>query len=269
MSRVDQVVAANELAWVAWTAGAPASPVRPWLAARGLDPGSVARAGVALGWAGPGWQDLTELLARHRVPTQVAIDAGLVRRAESGRTYDGFRNRIIVAVRDVIGGRILGFMGRRCDDTDARAPKYLNSPGNAAYRKGEVLVGAWEARQQLRAARDQIEALVVCEGPFDVISVATTGRWVAVAPGGTAMTRSQAAWITALARAFDLPVQLAYDGDDAGQQAQWRAWDLLVDTGVPGLRLADIPDHADPGSLHGADLAAALTPPTREHTPTR
>jgi DNA primase len=28
----------------------------------------------------------------------------------------------------------------------------------------------------------------VCEGPFDVLAVASTGRWAAVAPCGTALT---------------------------------------------------------------------------------
>ena len=53
-------------------------------------------------------------------------------------------------------------------------------------------------------------------------------------------------------------MQLAYDGDAAGQEATWRSWDLLGDTGAPGLRLADIPDGRDPASLAPAELAMAL-----------
>lgn len=263
MASTGQIVAANELAWSAWTAGPSAGPARRYLLERGLLPGPVARAGFQLGWAGPGWQEMTELLARHRVPTSVATAAGLVRRSPSDRLYDGFRDRIVVPVRDVTSGRIQGFVARRASDGDPRVPKYLNSPGNPAYRKGECLLGAWEARTVLRTRRDQVDGLVVCEGPFDVLSVASTGRWAAVAPCGTAMTLGHAGWITALARAFDVPVILAYDGDTPGQAAQWRAWDLLVDAGVPSLRLADIPDHADPGGLPAEDLVAALTPPSR------
>ena len=69
-------------------------------------------------------------------------------------------------------GRILGFTARRFDDSDERAPKYINSPTNRAFRKGQELFGAWEARRLLRERRDQIESLVVCEGPIDA-SVST------------------------------------------------------------------------------------------------
>ena len=68
---------------------------------------------------------------------------------------------------------------------------------------------------------------------MDVLNVAATGGWAAVAPCGTAMTAEQARWIIALANAHSLPVLLAYDGDDAGRAASDKAWDLLKQvTGV-------------------------------------
>lgn len=263
MARVAQIQAANDLAWLAWTTAATTSPLPAWLRRRGLDPAAIAGAGHQLGWAGEGWTGLTDLLARHGVPAGVAVDAGLVRTAASGRRYDGFRDRVVLPVRDVVGGRITGFVARRRDDADEHGPKYLNSPSNALFRKGAQLFGAWEARQRLVRDRDTIAGLVVCEGPFDVLNVAATGSWVAVAPCGTAMTRSQAGWVTALAQAFEVPVHLAYDADAAGLTASDRAWDLLVDSGVPSLRLADLPAGADPGELSREQLAAAFAPPRR------
>jgi DNA primase len=214
--------------------------------------------GWQLGWADGSGGDVTALLRRHGVPEAVGLESGLLRRsAGADCTHDGFRNRVMVPTRDLVDGRILGFTGRRVG-SDERAPKYLNSPTNAAYRKSSTLLGAWEARRALRDRGREIQALVVCEGPFDVIRVATTRLWVAVAPCGTALTPEQANWLVALSRAHDLPMQLAYDGDPAGQAATWRAWELLVDAGASSLLLADVPAGQDPGDLSPADLHAVL-----------
>ena len=263
MSSAGQIIAANELAWVAWTTREATTRAPQWLTARGLDPHAITAAGHQVGWAGDSWNDLHDLLTRHRVPTRVALDAGLVRRAESGRIYAGFRDRVVLPVRHVIGGQIAGFTARRVSDHDPRTPKYLNSPANPAYHKSDLLFGAWEARTSLTRHRAAVEHLVVCEGPFDVLNVAAAGRWAAVAPCGTALTPTQASWIAALARAFDLGVQLAFDADPPGQAAADRAWDLLAAAGVPGLRLADLPDGSDPADLTPTQLEAALTPPPR------
>lgn len=268
VGRADQIVAANELAWVRWRTSAASSPVDRWIRSRGLDPQGVQSAGWAFGWAAPGWRDVAELLDRHGVPLGVGVDAGLVRRAESGRIYDGFRGRVVLPVRGLLDGRIRGFTARRIDDSDERAPKYINSPTNSAFRKSHELFGAWEARRLLRERRGQIESLVVCEGPIDVVRVDCGGHWAAVAPCGTALTRAQAEWTVALARAHDLPVVLAFDGDKAGEAAASRAWDLLADLQAPGLRLADLPVGLDPAALSERQLLSALGP-SPASSPTR
>ncbi len=255
----DQIVAANELAWLRWRTAAATSPIDRWIGSRGLDPQALRAAGWALGWAEPEWRDVTNLLERHHVPVGVGKDAGLIRQAESGRLYDGFRGRVVLPIRCLIDGRIRGFTARRVDDTDQRAPKYINSPTNRAFRKSRELFGAWEARQILREQRGQIDALVVCEGPIDVVRVDCARHWAAVAPCGTAVTPSQAEWIVALGRAHDVPVVLAYDGDRAGEAASCRAWDLLAHLNTPGLRLADLPTGRDPAELDDASLATALS----------
>ena len=261
VGREAQIVAANELAWLRWRTAATNSPVDQWIAGRRLDPHSVRAAGWTLGWADSGWRDITDLLNRHRIPTAVAADAGLVRRAESGRIYDGFRGRVVLPIRGLLNGRLLGFTARRIDDTDDRAPKYINSPTNPAFRKGHELFGAWEARRLMKDHRGQIESLVVCEGPIDVIRIDCTQHWAAVAPCGTALTRAQAEWIVALARGNNVPVLLAFDGDAAGEAATWKAWDLLAALHAPGLRLASVPETRDPGDLCDEELAEALAWP--------
>ena len=263
VSSARQLIAANELTWLRWRTATSGAPLDAWLTRRGLDPSDIREAGWTFGWAGDNWHDLADLLRRHRIPLRVGLEAGVVRRAESGRVYDGFRDRIVIPVRDLISGQILGFTARRLEDTDDNVPKYINSPNNVAYQKGRCLLGGWEARQHLRTHSGRIDALVICEGPFDVIRVSAAQRWVAVAPCGTALTQTQAEWITALARAHGLPVQLAFDGDPAGRDATWRAWDLLRDAGARGLCPAEVPEGRDPAELTDTELASALTLPTR------
>ncbi len=98
----------------------------------------------------------------------------------------------------------------------------------------------------------------MCEGPIDAIRIDCAGRWAAVAPCGTALTKAQGEWIVALARANNVSVVVAFDGDAAGQTAAWKAWDLLTDLGAPGLRLADVPHGRDPADLRDGELGEAL-----------
>ena len=267
MATAEQIIAANELAWQHWRTAARSSPVAAWLQGRGLNPDAVARAGWTPGWAADDWQVLTWLLARHGVPTQVGVEAGLLRRSDTGRVYDGFRGRIVLPIRGLNDGRIHAFTARRLADTDDNAPKYVNSPTNPAYQKSHSLFGGWEARQALEARRDSIQPLVICEGPFDVIRIAMAGTWAPIAPCGTALTEAQATWIAATGRTFSVPIILAFDRDHAGETAMWRAWDLLRDNGARNLCLSDLPDGRDPGELNDTELADALRLPTRQPTP--
>lgn len=261
MATAEQIIAANELAWLRWRTAATASPVTAWLAGRGLDPCQVTAAGWAPGWATDQWRDLTHLLARHGIPAEVAVQAGLVRRAESGRLYDGFRGRVVLPIRRSSDGQILGFTARRIDDRDENVPKYVNSPTNPAFTKGRTLFGGWEARETLTERLDEIQSIVVCEGPFDVIRIAIAGRWAPVAACGTALTQAQAEWIVRAGEFFQKPIMLAYDGDTAGENATWRAWDLLRDAGARNLCLADLRADRDPADLEDAELEAALQLP--------
>lgn len=92
------------------------------------------------------------------------IDAGVTTRTRNGRLIDRFRNRIIFPVRDH-AGVIVGVTARISPaETDERAPKYLNTPETAAYRKSELLLGLDPAAiaRLVAGARP-----VLVEGPTD------------------------------------------------------------------------------------------------------
>lgn len=268
-----EVRRANELAWAVWRQCAAEArrddgqrSVSDWLAGRGIDPRAAWAAGFRFGLApGPNrWHTVRPLLDAWGVPPQVSAAAGLVREGRNGARYDGFRHRVILPVHSPLltGRRLLGFVGRTLDG-DPDTPKYLNSPTNSLYRKSEVLFGLAEGIDRLRRPGGPAPcALVLCEGPLDAVNVSANGPWVGLAPCGTALTTRQAAWLTALADAHDLPVVLAHDGDAAGHDAAGRARGML-EAGLQGrLQVAELPAGADPGGMSADELRDSLGPIT-------
>src|SRR5664280_727365 len=89
-------------------------------------------------------------------------------RTRRGTVVDRFRDRLVFPVRDPGGQRVVGFLGRALTEGED-IPKYLNSPGSALYRKGDVLygLGAEPARRALAGGARP----VLVEGPLDAIAV--------------------------------------------------------------------------------------------------
>ena len=181
-----------------------------YLKSRGLSGDIAARYG--LGFAPPGFDNLMTALSLDETGLALALDAGLlVRREDTGRIYDKFRDRIMFPIRD-LRGRTLGFGGRVLGDGK---PKYLNSPETPVFSKGQELYGLWEWRQ----SRDKASALLVVEGYMDVIAMAQYGIPNVVATLGTA---TSAVHVQKLFRHVD-EVIFCFDGDAAGRGAAWRA----------------------------------------------
>jgi DNA primase len=115
----------------------------------------------------------------------VLLDAGLALRARTGRLVDVFRQRIVVPVRRHHDGQVVGFVGRAAPGAGPDTARYLNTPETVLYRKGSLLLGRAEQRDQLQAG--VTPALV--ERPFDVLAIAGSGaRLAAISPCGTALT---------------------------------------------------------------------------------
>ncbi|RMD95881.1 MAG: DNA primase [Deltaproteobacteria bacterium] len=226
--------------------------VGPYLERRGISKETVER--FALGYAPQSWEALTRHLARSREGIETARELGLVVAGRKGGHYDRFRGRLIFPIHDLYG-RVVAFGGRILgQDVPENTPKYLNSPESFLYRKGEVLYGLYQAREEIRQRK---EAIVV-EGYLDLIALFTFGFRNAVATLGTALTPAQ----VALLKRFTPRIVTLFDGDAAGEKATRRAIELGLELGLE-VEVALLPPGEDPDSLlhgRGAEaLEAALS----------
>ncbi|WP_205343016.1 DNA primase [Denitrificimonas caeni] len=209
-----------------------------YLKQRGVS-GVIAR-DFALGFAPPGWDNLSKHLGGDSLQEKALIDAGLLaENADSQRRYDRFRDRIIFPIHDS-RGRIIGFGGRVLGDDK---PKYLNSPETAVFHKGQELYGLFEARKHNR----QLNEIIVVEGYMDVIALAQQGLRNAVATLGTATSEEH------IKRLFRVVpnILFCFDGDNAGRKAAWRALEATLSNLKDGqqARFLFVPDGEDPDSL--------------------
>ena len=172
-----------------------------------------------LGHAPEGWDALLTFLKSLGYGEQILLDAGLVSERDSGGSYDRFRNRLVIPIRDAFG-KMCGFGGRILDPNDV--PKYLNSPKTDVFDKGRLLYGLDLARQPIRS-KDQV---VIVEGYLDVIALHQAGFSNAVSPMGTALTEDQ----FRLVKKFTRRIILALDPDAAGEKATLRGLETARQT---------------------------------------
>ncbi len=170
-----------------------------------------------LGYAADEWRNLLESLVSQGFKEPDLIKAGLIRRSGSGRSYDFFRNRLVIPIFD-IQGRVLGFGGRLLDGSEG--PKYLNTSETEIFKKNKILYGLNLARQSIQAEKTAI----VVEGYTDVIMAHQRGIANVVATLGTALTDEHAKTLRNMADR----IVLLFDGDSAGMEAARRGIEPLI-----------------------------------------
>ncbi len=227
---------------------------RAYLQDRGINEETAKSFGM--GYAPEGWQNLLDHFQDNGVHGALIERAGLAiaRRGGSGH-YDRFRDRIMFPVID-IWGHTLAFGGRVLPDDDA--PKYINSSETRFYTKGRHLFGLHAAKQAIQKSG---WALLV-EGNFDVIALHAFGIKEAVAPMGTAFTERQAK----LLKRYASKVIVAFDGDDAGEEATVRCLDGLEAAGVEGYVIR-FEDGDDPDTFVRREGKEALEQKIAEAVP--
>ncbi len=168
---------------------------------------------------------------------EVLEKAGLISVKDNGVYLDRFRGRVIFPIHNVAGKPIA--FGARILKTDAKAPKYVNSPETEIYHKSNIVYGIYQAKNAIR----QKDNCYLVEGYTDVVSLHQAGIENVVASSGTALTPEQ---IRIIGRFTD-NITVLYDGDAAGIKASLRGIDIILEEGL-NVKAVVFPDGDDPDS---------------------
>lgn len=216
---------------------------------RGLQEATIDAFGLGYARAGA----LRELARSRHWDAALLERVGLLRRADDGRYFEFFRERLMIPIRDR-DGHVVGFGARVLDaggaNAAAKGPKYLNTGETELFHKGRLIYGLDRALPALRRSRHAI----LVEGYTDVMAFHQAGVANALAVLGSSLTDDHAAL---LRRTGATRITCCFDGDEAGRKATWRALHGLlplpftVDVAIP-------PEGMDPGDFLASGRAGEL-----------
>lgn len=197
---------------------------------RGITTESIERFNIGFCWG-------REFLDFDLPQQKMALQAGLARE-ETGKAY--MAGRITFPVRDRTG-KVVGFAGRLVpSDRKVEAPKYINSPETAWFKKSELLYGAYEAG----AGISRSGFAVVVEGYMDVVALHQSGIDNAVAVMGASANE------TTFRSLWDMTSRVVFclDGDVAGAKGTLRSVLAAAPTMKDGseIAIASLPTGMDP-----------------------
>ncbi len=188
-----------------------------YLNQRGIEKDAIERFNIGYN---PENNKIYEYLKNHGYKDEDMIKVGVCRMLNSGMA-DVFYGRIIFPIHDKEGNPI-AFTAR--DFRGISDSKYINSSDNIIYTKGDHLYNYHRAFDAVRKSG----YVIVCEGVIDVIAFYRAGKDNAVATLGTACTRNQ----IELLKSFGRRIVLSYDGDRAGQNANLKIGEMLLNEGL-------------------------------------
>jgi DNA primase len=215
------------------------------LGKRALDQESIIK--WDLGYAPNDWQWLWDQV-REQGLYQPATDQGLIRESK-GKAYDGVRDALTFPVYDA-AGRSCGWGCRNFQTKTpdgGKVPKYINASGNDIYDKSRILYGMHLAKGAIR----KMGFAYLTEGYMDVISMHRGGATNTVASCGTALTE----WHVKLLQKHCRRVVILRDGDEPGQRAAMRDFEILLEHGM-AVEVCQLPDGMDPD-----DYVRTVMPP--------
>jgi DNA primase len=195
-----------------------------------------------LGYSPDSWDSLKIYLHEKGHSEETMLTAGLLIKGEDGRTYDRFRGKLMIPIRD-IKGRVTGFGARVLDDS---LPKYVNSPQTPTFDKSSTLYGIDRAAAGIRKQ----DSSIIMEGYMDVIMAHQCGITNAVASMGTAITETQVNILKKLSR----NLILSLDADAAGEEAMLRTvvYENILNTEI---RVIILPEDKDPDDVIREDIS--------------
>ncbi|MFA6485810.1 MAG: DNA primase [Candidatus Magasanikbacteria bacterium] len=181
------------------------------------------------------WELLTQYLVKKGFAIDDLVASGLTIKKEGAPAgkgfYDRFRGRIMFPIRDAHGS-VVGFTGRVLVETDRSGGKYVNTPQTLVYDKSRVLYGLDKAKMEIKHR----DLAVIVEGQMDVIACHQAGMKNVVASSGTALTGEQ----VKLLKRYSGNIAMAFDADNAGQEAMKRGIDAALSEGM-SVKVISIP----------------------------
>ncbi|GFH43449.1 DNA primase [Lactococcus hodotermopsidis] len=207
---------------------------RLYLAERGISDAMIEQFNIGLSLSD---LDFFYQSVKHKFEEAVLANSGLVTFAEN-RIFDSFRGRIMFPLNNEFG-QVIAFSGRiwRSEDLDNKQlAKYRNSTLTPIFNKSEALYNLDKAKNSIK----KLHEVYLMEGFMDVIAAAENGLSNVVASMGTALTVEHVKKLRQLAQKF----VLVYDGDKAGQNAIFKALNLLEANDE--VEIVRIPDGLDP-----------------------
>lgn len=215
-----------------------AKDARDYLEKRGVTKDTIEEWQV--GFVPDQWDLLTKYLLKKGCAIEDMVASGLtIKRdgagAGSGKGfYDRFRGRIMFPIWD-IQGDIVGFTGRILVETAMSGGKYVNTPQTPVFDKSRIVFALDKARQAIKQAGYS----VLAEGQMDVIACHQAGMHNVVASSGTALTEEQVKLLERYAKS----IRMAFDADEAGQNAAKRGIDIALEAGLE-VKIIQIPEGA-------------------------
>lgn len=190
-------------------------PYKSYLEKRGIDENIIET--FQIGYNGPK-EVVYRFLKAKGYSDKEMNEVNLIRITPQG-TYDVFSDRIMFPIHDSFGNPI-GFTARTLNKDQS---KYINTSQTNLYTKGDIVYNFHRAKQSAK----KMNQLIVCEGVMDVIAYAKAGITNVVATLGTALTPHQ----LNLMKQCSMNLLLSYDGDDAGQNAIYKAGKIAKEAG--------------------------------------
>ena len=168
---------------------------------------------------------------------QSILASGVAYKNDRNDLRDSFYSRLVIPFYS-ISGKLLGFVGR--DITGKQPAKYKNSPDTVLFKKDHILFGLFQARKAIT----EKGFVYICEGQFDVLSLAQRGVRNVIAASGTAFSEHQ----RRLLHSVTTKLVFILDGDAAGVKAAMKHIPVSVKDNFEVLTIS-LPDGNDPDDM--------------------
>lgn len=203
---------------------------RHYLEERGIDADTIKYFNIGLA---PEEEDFIYQNLSSKFEEDVLVNSGLFHYSNR-KVFDAFTNRIMFPITNEYG-QTIGFSGRKWQENDSAKAKYINTPVTAIFYKSFELWNLDRAKPSITKQRE----VYLMEGFMDVIAAYKAGITNVVASMGTALTEKHVRRLKTFAKNF----VLVYDGDSAGQNAIYKALELI---GEAQVQIVKVPEGLDP-----------------------